>query len=382
MTQGDTASREDFSLLRVVNFVLRYRRPILALPVLGFVLAAGVTMLQEERVYTAEATVRAPARDSARISYESLFRSAEVLSAVTGSDRSGGGGDLHPRSLRRRLEVSRSGDLVQLSLSVPSESLATRGLRRAIDTANAVYTERSLRTGELSALDTAKITEARDSLVELEDRIGSILQEYGWLELGVAFLGERPLTALAGLSKSADEAARSFEFVTLEPRMSRARTRLRKLLVRAARFGTMGEDRARTELWAARDSVREWLDRQGGDLLSASDRFRFQALLWRVELWEDVVEATEATGGSRPAPVVVAKPTVANVASSSPIQSGILGGLAGGLLAFVWGLVRESVRRGEELRSAAYREFRGLIASTRTLSWKGMRWLRGDSGEE
>lgn len=363
MTARSPREDKQFSLLRVVNFVLRYKWALGMLSLVGLLAAAGLAALAGERTYTAEAQVRVPQADSVALtSYESMFRSAEVLSALRDVDSSEASISLRPSSLRERLEVTRSGDLVEIRLAVPSERLATGGLRRAIAVADSLYLERSLQTRDRPSVDTAQLKSAWDAVAEVEQQLQSLLDRYGNVEFGSEFSVGDSLPTLAQQSTTVQEASLNFELSTLQPRLSQLRDRVRSRLLRAARGGVIAEGRARREVQAARDTVRAWLARQSPGELSASQRFEYESLLWRVDLWE---KAAGATGHSeRPGvePVVVAEPTLASVASSNPVQRGIVGLLVGALLGLIWGLIREAIRRGKEQGTDAYREFRTIVS--------------------
>lgn len=382
MKSDDTTSEpSDVSLVRLANFVLRYRWLLIGLPVFGYFLVAGWTLFVEESRFRAAATVRAPLEDGGTLAkFEYLVTSSEVLASALEVDGSEGKRPTVLR-LRERTSARREGDLVRLEFTSSDSTTAVAGLGRIVERALEVYRERAV-TVQRDSAPAGTIAARLRSLVRAEQDLVDFMAENGappgWskLRFGATSDTARLISGLLRSQKNTiTEARDSYRWLNLRRVLAQVRDSARRTLMELAGVGDITFEQARSRWTVARDSLRIWLLEEKGAPLTAADRVEFENLVWRVELWEDVRRRVEAPSLI---PVVITKPTLDTVVRGDPWREGILGLLAGGVIGLPLALIREAVRTGRARQAEEYFELQTLVSEFGGGGKALARWLRGD----
>lgn len=381
--EADGSRPPEYSAIRLLNFVLRYWRPLVVFPLLGFAVVATATAVSQDPTYRAQATLTGPR------SLDSL--AARQAEWAEGPDSAPGEG---------MPAVSRRGDTIQLSLRADTEEGAVERLEGHLDDL--------LRAHEQTQRELAR--RRRKETERHGDRVSGIADS------AARHFGQHPDLSYASVRSSALESVRRRQTWQLlltiradpSPSATGVRSRLLQRLRDSKGGGAERESRIRPEvleaeallqrLISSRRSMREQvltearqseLSREYADesLRAARDsllgrarrgispggasvrRLRMDQLRWQLALWRDATgmlsEKDEAEGVS-----VGREPHLAGVDRRSPVQTGALGLLGAALLGLAWALLRESVRRARAEGAPEYREFRSLTERVRG-PWEG-----------
>lgn len=357
---------DDVSLLRAVNFVLRYRRLLVLLPSLGFLAVAAGVWTAGSTSYTAEATVRAP-RSGAPVQFEDVLGSPEVVNAAV---RLGDGADgAALDEPRERLTFDRRDHRVRVRFRANSEARALGILDRLITQADSLYRARWLHQ-TTDTLVSEKLRRALGGLAAIEG------------QLYVRLRGDEPVHALYTLADSGRQRlyvlprTRVDARTTYEVQQKFASLDSARSVVRSLLYGGHATGEAlRNRHEAAEDSLHAWLSSSSPDELSAAEQYRYLSLLWRERTWR----AAWMNANSPPAePVVVERPALASIERLNPWRAGIIGLLAGGLVALAIAMAQDAVRRGRLRKSAEYETFREMWSGSESWIVRLAHWFRGD----
>lgn len=350
------APAEDFSLLRVATFLVRYRWLLFGLPALGFLLAAGWTALAEEPTHVASARVRAPtALDDA---------------LASAAERDGGGTEAS-------LTLTRDTGVVEIRSSAATDRAALGRVRAALSAARDSLAEARASSGpgagQTAGADGPEYP-ADSALAAAESAVAAYLEAHPDLILQEAV---RDPTRLRGSNPATGgQAEGHFELAVRLARLDEARDGYAGEARALARSGAIPPQAAGRRHRTLRDSIRDWLDGRRNEQLSQGELSRYEALLWRLSLWGEVERtARTARGESRPPVEVLSGPAVVDVRRASAFGNGVVGLLLGALLGFTAALFLEAIRRGRERGDEDYREFREALTG---LGWVPAGWRRED----